>query len=200
MDTLLFKNEHIKKLFNILNRLNRCVDKKYNGRCEREVFVRRSLNKWFKGKYLIWLCEDEMFGLYYNRYVHIKEVEFALNYSTELKISFFDYSRPMDFFNEIVLNHNTLLNLEGEWCKNAEKHNQILKLTVTDLPEKEYVFKAYDFSKWPKRKKKGVTDSDCYKLIKTTISFKATTIKDAYKQVKKHKGKLVIIPEILEIK
>jgi len=203
METLLFKTEHVKKLFSILNRLGRGTDNKYDGRCAREVFVRRTLNKWFKNKYLIWLCESEQIGTYYNRYISITKVEYALHYATELNIVFFDYSRPMDFWNKITLDHNKLLAIEGIWCKDSEKHNQILKLTVPDLPLKEFVFKTYDFDKYPKKKKKGQTKEDIYKLIESTISFQASTHKKAYELKREfeenQKGRLIICPDIIKI-
>jgi hypothetical protein len=204
LDTLLFKTEHIKKLFSILNRLNRSTDVKYEGKCEREIFIRRILNKWFKNKHLIWLCESEQTGVYYNRYITIIKVEYALHYATELNVIFFDYSRPMSLWNEITLDHNKLLDIEGIWCKNNKKHKQILKLTVPNLPLREFVFKTYDFDKYPKRKKKGQTEEDIYKLIESTISFRAGTHKKAYELKKEfeknQKGKLVICPDIIKIK
>jgi hypothetical protein len=202
MDTLLFKTEHIKKLFSILNRLNRSIDTKYEGKCEREVFVRRTLNKWFKNKHLVWLYESNV-GIYYNRYISITNVEYALHYATELNVKFFDYSRPMELWNEITLDYNKLLDLEGFWCKDSKKHNQILKFTVPNLPLREFVFKTYDLDKYPKRKKKGQTEEDIRKLIESTISFQAETHKKAY-QLKKEfeknqKGKLIICPDIIKI-
>lgn len=204
METLLFKAEHIRKLFDILHRLNRCVDIKYDGKSEREVFIRRTLNKWFKDKHLIWLCESEQTGIYYNKYITITKVEYALHYDTELSVTIFDYSRPVDLWNEITLNHNKLLGVEGFWCEDYKNHIKILKLTLPDLPLREFVFKTYDFDKYPKRKKKNQSKEDIEKLIESTISFKAETHKKAY-QLKKEfeknqKGKLVILPDIIEIK
>jgi hypothetical protein len=203
MDTLLFKTEHIKKLFNILDRLERTVDVKYNNKCAREVFIRRSIAKWLKNKYLVWLCKSEDSGFYYNRYVTIMKVEYALHYATELNVRFFDYSRPMDIWNTITLDHNSLLNLEGNWCKNGNIHNKILKLTVPNLPLREFVFKTYDFNLYPKRKKKSQTQEDIYKLMESTISFKASTHKEAYQMKKDFEkvdnGKLLICPDIIKI-
>lgn len=204
METLLFKAEHIRKLFDILHRLSRCVDIKYDGKSEREVFIRRTLNKWFKDKHLIWLCESEQTGIYYNKYITITKVEYALHYDTELSVTIFDYSRPVDLWNEITLNHNKLLGVEGFWCEDYKNHIKILKLTLPDLPLREFVFKTYDFDKYPKRKKKNQSKEDIEKLIESTISFKAETHKKAY-QLKKEfeknqKGKLVILPDIIEIK
>lgn len=201
MDTLLFKTEHIKKLFNILDRLERIVDIKYDNKCAREVFIRRSVAKWFKNKHLIWLCESEDSGFYYNRYITIIKIEYALHYATELNVRFFDYSRPMDIWNKITLDHNKLLRLEGSWSKNSNIHNKILKFSVPNLPLKEFVFKTYDLNKYPKRKKKGQTKEDIYKLMESTISFKASTHKEAYQMKKdfEKNNKLVICPDIIKI-
>lgn len=204
MDTLLFKTEHIKKLFNILNRLDRSSDIKYDKKCAREVFVKRSIDKWFKNKHLVWLCESEDSGVYYNRYITITKIDYALHYAVELNVRFFDYSRPMDIWNKITLDHNKLLRLEGHWSEKNTIHNKILKLTVPTLPLKEFVFKTYDFNKYPKRKKKGQTQEDIYKLIESTISFKASTHKEAFNLKKqfedKNKAELYICPDIIDIK
>lgn len=203
METLLFKTKDIKKLFRILDSLNRCIDNKYDGKCAREVFVRRTLNKWFKNKHLIWLCESEQTGIYYNRYINITKVEYALHWGAELNITFFDYSKPMDLWEKVTLDHNKLLNIEGFWCENSEKHNQMLKLSIPDLPLREFVFKTYNFDKYPKRKKKGQTDEDIYKSIESTISFQADTNKKAYELKREfennNKSKL-IISDLIEVK
>jgi hypothetical protein len=172
--------------------------------CEKEVFVNRTLNKWFKNKYIIWYRKSEQTDLYYKCYISISNINFFLGYGNELDIYFFDYSKPMDIFNNVRLTHNDVLSLEGEWCKTSNKHNNLLKLTYLNIPEKEYIFKAFDLDKIPKRKKKGWTNKDVYNFIETTVSFKAKTLMDAYSLKKQfeenQKGNLLISSEILEIK
>lgn len=186
----LFKTEQIQKYWGILNRLERSICARYTEKnktfCAREVFVRRTLNKWLKNKLLVLYTTSEQTGLEYKRYISIQNVKYALHHSTELQINIYDYSRPMDIWEELVINHNEALDLEGEWVDNADNHNTILKLSYLDLPEKEYVFEAYDFSKYPKRRKKGQSYDDIRESLKTTISFKAKTEKEAYKKRKEY--------------
>lgn len=205
MNTKLFKTEQVRKFFNLLNKLDRSISKIYgNNSCAREVFVRRTLNKYLKQKLIILLCESETTKIYYNKYIMITNVEYALHYSTEIIVTIFDYSRPYDLWNSIVIDHNKALALEGSWSKNGKIHNSILKLTIPQLPEKEFIFETWDFDKYPKRKKKGQTEDDILNSIKSTISFKATTYKEVYEIKKKfekeNKFKLVIGSDIIEIK
>ena len=79
----------------------------------------------------------------------------------------------------------------------------MLNLTVPNLPLREFIFKTYDFDKYPKRKKKGQSEEDIYKLLESTISFQAETHNKAYKLKKEfeksQKGRLVICPDIIKI-
>jgi hypothetical protein len=74
---------------------------------------------------------------------------------------------------------------------------------MLDVPNKEYIFKAYDLSKYPKKVKKSV---DPYSLMETTKSFIAKTEHQAYELKRKfveeskgYKGQLMIM-ELLEVK
>lgn len=214
--TLIFNPVKVKKFFDILSRLNRVVENRYKGYfknnphispCEKEVFVNRTLNKWFKDSYFIWWKNSEQTKLQQKVYISISNIKFYLGYSNEIEIYYYDYSKPMDIWNTIKLSYNDCINLEGEFCKNGDLHHQLLKLTVINEPEKEFVFKAWDWTKYPKRKKKGWTNEDIYKSMETTISFKANTLKKAYelkksfedKQIEDKKGK-IIISDIIEIR
>ena len=212
----LFETKKVKKFFEILYRLERGIPididnyryKNYkNDRsvCEKEVFVNRTVNKWLKGKFLVLYKTSEQTGLEYKQFISITNITLSLDWTSgSLEVIYMDYTRPVDIWNELVLKHNDVLHLEGEWSKNNKQHNQLLKLTYLNIPEKEYVFKTYNFDNHPKRKKKGQTDDDIMKLIEGKISFKGKTEKEAYNKKNKfqenNKTKLVICPDIIDIK
>ncbi len=95
------------------------------------------------------------------------------------------------------------MNLEGEWCENNNLHNELLDKFLLQIPEKEYVFKTYDWSQYQKIDKKNNTEEKILNLISSTISFKAKTREEAYKLKKdfeKNNDVLTISPDIIEIK
>jgi hypothetical protein len=215
METLLFDSEKVKKFFDILSRLNRHQEERYKGYdknnpnftpCEKEVFVKRTIKKWYSGKYFVWYRKSEQTGVYYKCFVSVSNIMFYLGYGDEIEVYYYDYSSPANIWNTLKLSHNDIIDLEGEHS-NGVIHNELLKIFVLDIPEKEYTFKAYDWNKYPKRKKKGWTDKDVYKSMETTISFKAKTRSDAYKlksrfekeQSETRATNLIIVPEIINI-
>ena len=221
--TKLFAVEQVKKFFDILDRLSGSipVDKSHypwknyqtiytkdSNHCPstREVFVHKTINKWLKGKYLIIYRVSDL-GIVYKQYVTISRIAYKNDWgSGYLDIGLIDYIQPYNstLFGGEKFKYNDILDLEGEWCENGNKHHELLKLSsIDDVPDKEYIFKAYDWSKYPKRKKKGV---DPIELIKTTKSFIAKTEVQAYKlknkfekQSKEYKSQL-IIGDLLEVK
>lgn len=208
----LFSPEKVEKFFNILEKLGRVCENRYKGydkrnphifSCEKEIFVKRTLNKWLKNKLLILYTVSEESGVEYKQFLSINSISFLLGWGTKLTVNIYDYSRPMDFWNNIEISYNTAISLEGEWCENPEKHNQILKLTVLDIPEKEYIFETVEMDNYPKRRKKGQTQDDIWNSLKGEISFKARTEKEAWKKKakfeKENKTKLVIQPKIIKI-
>ena len=214
----LFTKEQIQKFFSILDRMDRCVSNTWvnpNSKslsnpdkvcyyCQKEVFVLRTINKWLKGKLLIIYKTSEQSGKEYKQYISIRNCSFLLDYGGRtITVDIYDYSKPMDFWKEIDISCNELFGLEGEWCENSDLHNTLLKLTVLDIPEKEYVFKTYDFDKYPKRRKKGQTDDEVIESLAGEISFFAQTEKEAYikKETfqKSNKTKLVVQPDIIKI-
>lgn len=204
MTTKLFDPKRVGKFFNILYKLNRCVDKKYEDKCEKEVFVRRTVNKWLKGKFLILYDMSEQTELLYKKYIHISSVSLNLDWTLgTLSVNIYDYTRPMDVFNSITVDHNKALSMEGEWIDNpGEHHFKIIELTsMNNVPEKEYVFETYDWERYPKNSKKR--KDRILEEIKGTISFTAQTELDAYRQKNKYKspeGTRIIITELLEVK
>lgn len=209
----LFTHEQVAKFFSILGRMGRCCNPLYKGYnsknpeyepCAKQVFVNRTLNRFLKNKYVILYVESKQTGLEYKQYCSITKIEYHLGYGEEIKIYLYDYTKPGEFWNSITIGHNDALQLEGEWCEGNSKHHQLLKLLRLDIPEKEYVFSAYDWSKYPKRRKKGQTDEDIENSLRTTISFRAKTEKQAFIRMNEYRESDIenklIITGLLEVK
>lgn len=221
--TKLFTTQQVKKFFNILDKLSGSIpiDKsnypwndyqtiynKESNHCPstREVFVNRTINKWFKGKYLIIYRVSDL-GVTYKQYISISRICYYNDWSSGgcLDVGMIDYMQPYNssLFGGEKIKHNDALGLEGEWCNNGEIHKQLLKFcSMDDVPDKEYVFKAYDWSKYPKRKKVNV---DPMELIRTTKSFIAKTEHHAYELKNEFENSLketrdkIMVSELLEV-
>ncbi len=110
----------------------------------REVFVHRTLNKWFSGKYLILYNTSN--DLLYKQYLYIMSISYSnsYDYSGLLHITLMDYN-----ISQVVrktVKFDELFNFEGEWCDSPHEHNKLLFMTsFSSIPEKEYIFEAFDF-------------------------------------------------------
>ena len=221
--TKLFHPDKIRKFFDILDRLTGSIhiDKetyrykdyqtiytKDSHHCPstREVFVHRTVDKWLRGKYLIFYRVSGL-GAIYKQYVSITRISYLNDWgSGRLDVGLLDYIKPFSstIFGGKKIKYNDALSLEGEWCENGDRHYELLKLSsMDDVPDKEYIFSAYDWSKYPKKVKKG---TDPKELMKTTKSFVAKTEHQAYKlkrkfeeELKEHKGQLYIA-DLIEVK
>lgn len=218
--TKLFTVEQVKKFFNILDKLSGSIpvdrskypwenyktiytDASNHTPCTREVFVHRTINKWLKGKYLIIYRTSDL-GVVYKQFVSITRINYQNDWGFGyLDVGMIDYIKPYgsSLFGGEKIKHNDALKLEGEWCKNPNVHHKLLEFnSMKDVPDKEYVFKTYDFSKYPRRNKKGVDPKD---LITTTKSFIAKTEQQAYKAKRtfedEHKGELYI-SDLIDVK
>lgn len=219
--TELFEVNKVKKFFKILDKLTGSIPvnsdnyryKDYQTiytkeskhiPSTREVFVNRTINKWLKGKALI-IYKTSDLGIQYKQYISITHLSYKNNWSSGyIDVGIIDYCQLYNssmFGGSLKIEHNDALNLEGEWCNDLSKHNVLIDLTsMSDVPEKEYVFKAYDFNKYPKRNKKGV---DPKELMETTKSFFAKTSFGAYEAKRRFEkesdGKL-LISELIAIK
>jgi len=142
--TKLFNKNKVKKFFNILERLDGCfpIDeskqiykgyKKNNPNIvysQRHVFVNRTINKWFKGRYLI-IYKTSEFGITYKQYVSISNIDYKNDYSSTGYIDcyFIDYCNVFEnLFNNEKFKYYNVISLEGEWCLNADKHIQLFNL------------------------------------------------------------------------
>lgn len=210
MDTKLFTSEQIKKFTDILWKLNRGTCNWYKGYnknspdyipCQHEVFINRSINKWFAGRYLVWYFHEENSPNVVKKYIYITRIYYSYSWDTDkITIYYLDYSHVEKGIQQLYLTHNEMLDLEGEWCENGDKHNMVYEMFKLDIPEREFVFKAFDWDKYPKR---GVSKEKAIAKITTTKSFFAQTYHQAY--IQKHKWEeknttQLYIGELIEVK
>ena len=203
----LFNKDKVKKFFNILEKKKRHFRADHNiykgysknnpdfDYCEQDVFVSRTINKWFSGKYLIYF--DPEINL--KKYYYISRVEVKHDHSiSNLTVYLIDYGDLSSLIKPKTVNEFIILSAEGIWIDNPkEYHNKVLSMfSFTDLPDNEYIFQAYDFSKYPKR---GVSEEKALKKIETTLSFIAKTESQAYDMKKNYKGNLMIA-DLIETK
>jgi hypothetical protein len=132
----LIPDNKVRKFFNILYRLDRTCQKQYKGAdplnpdsawCQQEVFVRRTVDKWFHGKCfkLRQMMETgfwtPMEGLHSNpiklpqyRYIRINRIAYMLGYGQEIEVRISDATKPVSITEAFSLNHNETLGLMGE--------------------------------------------------------------------------------------
>lgn len=221
--TKLFKTKDIKKFFKILDSLSGSIPvdrsnypwssyktiytKESNHcPCTREVFVHRTINKWLKKKYLIIYKVSDL-GVTYKQYVSLTNLYYKNDWEGGcIAVGLIDYIKPYEskIFGGNNIRHNDALKLEGEWCDNGDIHHKLLDLaSIHNIPDRKYVFKAYDFSKYPKKAVKGINARE---VMRTTKSFIAKTEHLAYEEKrsfeenqKEYNGQLVI-SELIEVK
>ena len=141
-------------------------------------------------------------GITYKQYVSLSSMKYCNSMSSldYISVGLIDYLQPYssNIFGGLNINHNDALYLEGEWCNDLSKHIQLMEfISMTDVPEKEYVFKAHDWSKYSENAK------DPKELMRTTKSFIAKTEHNAYELKKKFENKNkgeFIISDLLEVK
>jgi hypothetical protein len=149
----LFNSYKVSKFFATLASLDRTSQKRYAkrnefstryGHCEQEVFVERTIGKWFKDKCFIWI-ENAETGFYQEdelnstnqipikykqvRYIQIMRPEYVLGYGNKIRVRFYDASRPSLLNNEIEIDHNVALVFLAEEITPA-KFKSILKIFV----------------------------------------------------------------------
>lgn len=193
----LFKTEDIKRYFGILEKLGRGTETKYDGKCQKEIFVRRTLDKWFKNKDIV-LYDINESEIEFLNYLHIISIRYHLGYSDEIDVTALSYNKNYQWELKKI-GYNDALDLEGVWSENSDVHKKVLELTShLSLPNREYVYQTYDWSLYPKR----VRDKERAKeKIKGKHSFFGRTIRSVEKQVKEFRqNSKIMIGELLEIK
>lgn len=209
LNTLLFDK---KELSNFIDRLTTygmgCCDyyHKYNETLgynnhtlppiAREVFVHRTLNKWFTGKYLILYNTSN--DVTYRQYLYIMSISYSnsYGYSGLLNITLMDYNTSQIIRKTIKFEE--FFNFEGEWCDSSHEHNKLLFMTsFASIPEKEYIFEAFDLTKLPKKVRKGVEPME---LMKISYPIKARTLREAYSITANLCSKDLYFGKLIEIK
>lgn len=177
----LFELSKIQKFFSILRRTDRHNSKLWinsNARsflndepcyyCAREVFVNRTIKKWFSNRFLI------LYGETYKEYIYVSNIRYALTWGEDLQIYIVNYnnlsSNPTQCCN---YDFNQLYNLEGIWCPDGKEHYELLEFLSHCLPDLSFEFLAYDLNKLKTVKaKKGEEIMDKvsfkYKIIART--------------------------------
>lgn len=184
MSAFLFEREKVKKFFNILRKMGRMNTDKYKEIypsciCERDLFIRRTISKWFEGKYVILYRDNEFVS--YKEFLSITRISFSYGYSDGLAINVFNFTRPDKTNDNRTLNFNDIICLEGRFVENNEEHLQIYKsLTMSDEPMREYIFEGYDMNIYNKVRKNKEERS------KKEFIFMSHTYNDACKKVEEY--------------
>ena len=156
MDNL-FSREKVSKFFDMLENKGDHLEKRYKG-CdkdnpdygisEKEMFVRRTVGKWFRDRYFK-IIEDAKtgFGSGYNE-ITIKRYEYlctgmiscCLGYSRDIKVVI-NRAGSAKFFDDIVLTREMCLNMKGETLS-KEKYKEIKDLYI--VPDEDISNKNID--------------------------------------------------------
>lgn len=212
METLLFDRKKVVKFFDILYRMSMFTNsdnsknmyKRQNSdyvKCQREVFVERTVAKWLNGKFLILYKPVNLFGVevIVKQYIHIGKIRTinSLSSSKTIQATIFDFGNVA---NEAIANPHfnisDCLNMEGAWCDNDAAHIGILTQTLDlNLKERKFVFEAFDFDKkMTKKQKMAANKSSTNEAYKTVpIAINAKTWHEMWKFKKEfsvlHKGR-----------
>lgn len=140
----LIPKEKIRSFFDILHTLDRCNSHLYDGMCQQEIFVKKTIHKWFKGKNVVILATDPKTNVIYKRYLCCTGIRLHLGWSkSELVLHLFDYSSPQKMVQEEKWHFNDFINLEGEWIDDKSPHSDSLTSLVNLLfvvEKKDYTF------------------------------------------------------------
>lgn len=163
----LLDRKAVSKFFDVLWKMDRFQSNIYtspghtisDGKTERpyyysqkEVFVRRTIKKWFSGKHVVLFNPEG-----YKEYLTVCGVNFSNGYSDTITFNVVDYTKPTlgNFFGGRTLGHNDLTALEGLFVE-EDVIEAVRKLFYfDDIPEREFRFKAYNLNNTTKKNKYG---------------------------------------------
>lgn len=195
----LFNYQKIRKFFDVLEKMERMTSTIYinpNAKswsnpnepcyyCAREVFVNRTIAKWFKNKYLI------VFENGYKKYLYVSHISYGLTWGLDLYISTLNYAsfgNSDDVQEQISFgkkySFNDLYSLEGIWCEDSSQHKQLLSLLKLDLPVLKFKYKVYNTDLLKTLTKKQTKSKDVYDYLTEYIEIEAMTENEAYKELK----------------
>lgn len=148
----------INKFFDLLSKHNRYAEQKYSNKCGKEIFVKRTMNKWLKNKQFVVIskddtgvvsCSDENdLNSYYKvkyarkHFISISSCEFALGYGDDIKITEFDIFLS-NILNNVILGRKDFLNLQFREIS-SEEYNSIYNLFIDDREESEFELTGYN--------------------------------------------------------
>ena len=125
----LFDRKSVSKFFKLLCNKSTFTDTLYNKSLSK-VFVERTLNKWFSGKFIIYYNQDG-----YKEYLYILNVKFY--YYGKVEIEYLDYSNPKKLNNFRIFTGSD--DYYGEWCKD-DKSKHLNLIEMFKLPKQEFKF------------------------------------------------------------
>lgn len=147
----------LRRYFDLLGKHGRSVDKKYGGKCGKEIFVRRTMRKWLKGKKFtviknektgLWKCGDAKdpsscseVTLPKKHYININGCEYTLGYSEKITI-YVDDPFSTEVFNAVEFSYNDFLRLQWREITDDE-FEYVSSLFDDDREETEYKITAY---------------------------------------------------------
>lgn len=205
---LIFNPDQVDKFFSILRNMGRTCCDRYKGYdklnphispCEREVFTKRTVSKWFKGKYVIVYEKGGDMGIPQKKYYSINSITYALDYGLNLSVYVTDFANPYNFTSFKV--SNKIRNMEGRWSPDGSEHAILLSLiSLDDLPDREFVYSGLDFDRYPKRKKKDQTKDDIRKAMEVEKVIVAKIQSDADEQITKLQNKDFLLNNLKEVR
>lgn len=190
--TRLFNREKLKKFLSIMDGLKWKVNDKADIYSkpnklisERDVFVRRTIHRWFRSKHLV-LYRMSKIGCIYKQYLFISSIQHISVYGKiRFRLDGIDYAKLHDEFpSTICFDDKELLMLEGKFQDDETETGQLMKLlSIDNLPDNEYLFKAL---------KNG-------KKILLSVTAKTEALAHKYKpEIEKNEG--VVAGELIEVK
>jgi hypothetical protein len=149
-----------KKFWTALDRMCRYIPKDkshhpYGDRCEKQIFVQRTLQKWFSGKYLAVILEkdtgffkddarigDDTIKRKAKTFVFISNIRYALSHGEDIAVIYFDATNHVKI-SDIVLDEYKFNKLEF-YEIDKEQYGNVVSMFADDRPKKSYKFKTWN--------------------------------------------------------
>lgn len=162
-----FDPEFVEKFWEVLDRMGRTTAHWYDGKCQKEVFVRRTLHKWFNTRYIVAILNegtDSYTGRGYSDYKEVKLRKkhrlyvggwrYVLGHGEEISV-YINKPCTAKFFDSITLNQ---YNMGGmTFCEiSKEEYEEYASLFEDDRPEYEWTVQYID---WKETTKDGNYDT-----------------------------------------
>lgn len=146
-----------------------------NGVSDKEVFLKRTLNKWFSGKYIEYIKTKEKSPTLYNilierkAYAYISSISYKKHFfSTNIIINLKDATSSFCSYTDNLFSESEVYNFEYKLITKS-KYDAIKNLFVDDRDIQEFEFTTFTNNR---------------ELIKSTIKLKGKTREKAKKSYK----------------